>query len=73
VKTPERETFVRGRAYISCIDRGYRMAKLVLIDVETGMRVRHVIRSMKQARRQQEWYETALGRRVRIEKVFERR
>ncbi|NVO67323.1 hypothetical protein [Methanofollis tationis] len=49
------------------------MAKLVLIDVETGMRVRHVIRSMKQACRQQEWYETVLGRRVRIEKVFERR
>jgi len=73
VKAPARETFVRGRAYISCIDTGYRMAKLVLIDVETGMRVRHVIRSMKQARRQQEWYETALGRRVRIEKVFERR
>lgn len=49
------------------------MAKLVLIDIETGMRVRHVIRSMRQALRQQEWYETALGRRVRIEKVFERR
>ena len=47
--------------------------KQLRIDDETGMRVRHVIRSMKQARRQQEWYETALGRRVRIEKVFERR
>jgi hypothetical protein len=49
------------------------MAKLVLIDVESGTRVRHVIRNMKQALRQQDWYETALGRQVRIEKVFERR
>lgn len=48
------------------------MPKLVLIDTETGTRVRHRIRSLKQALKQQEWYETKLGRRVRIEKVFER-
>jgi len=46
------------------------MGKLVLIDVETGTRVRHSIRNMKQALRQQEWYEAKLGRRVRIEKGF---
>lgn len=46
--------------------------RLVLIDVETGTRVRHRIRSIRQALKQQEWYETVLGRRVRIEKVFER-
>lgn len=46
--------------------------RLVLIDVETGTRVRHRIRSLKQALQQQEWYEARLGRRVRIEKEFER-
>ncbi|WP_292518623.1 hypothetical protein [Methanoculleus sp.] len=48
------------------------MSRLVLIDTATGRRVRHRIRSMKQALKQQEWYEAVLGRRVRIEKVFER-
>lgn len=47
--------------------------RLVLIDAETGTRVRHRIRSIKQALKQQEWYEAKLGRRVRIEKVFEDR
>ncbi len=46
--------------------------KLVLIDAETGTRVRHRIRSIKQALKQQEWYEEKLGRRIRIEKVFDR-
>jgi hypothetical protein len=46
--------------------------KLVLIDAETGTRVRHRVRSMKQALKQQEWYEANLGRRVRIEKMFKR-
>jgi hypothetical protein len=46
------------------------VAKFVLTDVETGTQVRHRIRSMKQALRQQEWYEVHLGRRVKIEKVF---
>jgi len=46
--------------------------RLVLIDAETGTRVRHRIRSIKQALKQQEWYETVLGRRVQIEKVFDR-
>lgn len=45
--------------------------KLVLIDTKTGMRVRHRIRSIKQAVKQQEWYEAKLGRRIRIEKVFD--
>ncbi|WP_261597064.1 hypothetical protein [Methanoculleus formosensis] len=48
------------------------MPRLVLIDTATGTRVRHRIRSLKQALKQQEWYETRLGRRVRIEKVFDR-
>ncbi|WP_292410795.1 MULTISPECIES: hypothetical protein [unclassified Methanoculleus] len=48
------------------------MPKLVLIDAETGTRVRHRVRSMKQALKQQEWYEANLGRRVRIEKMFKR-
>ena len=47
------------------------MPKLVLIDAETGTRVRHRILSIKQAVKQQEWYETKLGRRIRIEKVFD--
>ena len=46
--------------------------RLVLIDTATGTRIRHRIRSLKQALRQQKWYETKLGRRVRIEKVFDR-
>jgi hypothetical protein len=48
------------------------VSKLVLVDAETGTRVRHRIRSMKQALKQQEWYEGVLGRRVRIAKVFDR-
>ena len=48
------------------------MPRLVLIDTATGTRVRHRIRSWKQALKQQEWYETKLGRRVRIEKEFTR-
>ena len=48
------------------------MPRLVLIDTATGTRVRHHIRSWKQALKQQEWYEAKLGRRVRIEKEFER-
>ncbi|MDD4567346.1 hypothetical protein L21_0441 [Methanoculleus chikugoensis] len=48
------------------------MPRLVLIDTATGTRVRHRIRSWKQALKQQEWYEAKLGRRVRIEKVFGR-
>jgi hypothetical protein len=48
------------------------MAKLVLVDSETGKRIRHRIRSVKQALKQQEWYEERLGRRVRIEKEFEK-
>ncbi|BBL69224.1 hypothetical protein [Methanoculleus chikugoensis] len=55
-----------------CIDGAIEMPRLVLIDTATGARVRHRIRSWKQALKQQEWYETKLGRRVRIEKVFER-
>ena len=47
------------------------MPKLVLIDAGTGTRVRHRIRSIKQAVKQQEWYEAKLGRRIRIEKVFD--
>ena len=45
---------------------------LVRIDMETGTRVRHRIRSIKQAVHQQEWDETVLGRRGRIKKVFDR-
>ncbi len=48
------------------------VSRLVLIDAETGTRVRHRIRSIKQAVKQQEWYEANLGRRMRIEKVFDR-
>lgn len=48
------------------------MVRGVLTDRATGTRVRHRIRSLKQALRQQEWYEKRLGRRVRIEKVFDR-
>ena len=46
--------------------------RLALIDTATETRVRHRIRSIKQALKQQEWYETVLGRRVRIKKVFDR-
>jgi len=48
------------------------IARLVLVDTVTGTRIRHRIRNMKQALKQQEWYETTLGRRVRIEKEFRR-
>ncbi|NQS77700.1 MAG: hypothetical protein HQQ74_03100 [Methanoculleus bourgensis] len=48
------------------------MSRLVLVDTATGTRIRHRIRSIKQALKQQEWYEEVLGRRVRIEKMFGR-
>ncbi len=57
---------------VPCIHGVVEMPRLVLIDTATGKRVRHRIRSIRQALRQQEWYETVLGRRVRIEKEFER-
>lgn len=47
------------------------MSRLVLIDTATGTRVRHRIRSVKQALEQQEWYERVLGRSVKITKVFD--
>ncbi|WP_165394743.1 hypothetical protein [Methanofollis fontis] len=49
------------------------MAQLVLIDTATGTRIRHRVRGMKDALKQQEWYESSLGRRIRIEKRFKKR
>jgi hypothetical protein len=64
---------IRKHRDIISLNLGMRlMAKLVLVDSETGKRIRHRIRSVKQALKQQEWYEERLGRRVRIEKEFEK-
>ncbi|TAJ45627.1 hypothetical protein CUJ86_02585 [Methanofollis fontis] len=52
---------------------GEIMAQLVLIDTATGTRIRHRVRGMKDALKQQEWYESSLGRRIRIEKRFKKR
>jgi len=60
------------RSRTPCNDKERTMPRLVLIDTATGTRIRHRIRSLKQALKQQEWYETKFGRRVRIEKVFDR-
>ncbi len=47
------------------------MSKIVLIDEETGQRVRHPLRTLKEADQHREWYERMTGRRFRIMKIFE--
>jgi hypothetical protein len=53
--------------------RGDVVSKYRLIDAESGMHLRHYVRSMREADREREWYERHTGRRIRIVKVFESR
>ncbi|WP_211530919.1 hypothetical protein [Methanocalculus chunghsingensis] len=46
------------------------MSKIVLVDEETGDRIRHPLRSLREADIQREWYERMTGRRFRVMKVF---
>ncbi|NYT21863.1 MAG: hypothetical protein GKC07_08715 [Methanomicrobiales archaeon] len=47
------------------------MSKFRLVDAETGMVIRHYVRTLRQADREREWYERHTGRSVRIIKLFE--
>lgn len=49
------------------------VSKYRLVDAESGMHLRHYVRSMREADREREWYERHTGRRIRIVKVFESR
>ncbi|HON81009.1 MAG TPA: hypothetical protein PLN56_04315 [Methanoregulaceae archaeon] len=46
------------------------MSSYRLVDTETGMIIRHYIRTLREADREREWYEKATGSRIRIIKVF---
>ncbi len=46
------------------------MSKIVLVDEETGQRVRHPLRTLKEADQHREWYERMTGRKFRVVKVF---
>ncbi len=46
------------------------MSKIVLIDEETGQRVRHPLRTLKEADQHREWYERMTGRKFRVQKIF---
>ncbi len=46
------------------------MSKIVLVDEETGKRIRHYIRTLKEADEHREWYERMTGRRFRVVKIF---
>ena len=47
------------------------MGKFRLVDAETGMIIRHYVRTLQEADREREWYERNTGRTVRIIKLFE--
>ena len=47
------------------------MSKFRLIDAETGMIIRHYVRTLKEADRERDWYERHTGRSLRIMKLFE--
>jgi hypothetical protein len=47
------------------------MSKYRLVDAETGIFIRHHVRTLREADREREWYEKATGRKVRIVKQFE--
>ncbi len=57
-------------SFSSLYERSPSMSKIVLVDEETGDRVRHPLRSLKEADIQREWYERMTGRRFRVVKVF---
>lgn len=46
------------------------MSRYRLVDAETGMIIRHYVRTLKEADRERDWYERHTGRRVRIVKLF---
>jgi hypothetical protein len=47
------------------------VSKFRLVDAETGMIIRHYVRTMQEADHEREWYERHTGRTVRIIKIFE--
>lgn len=46
------------------------MARYRLIDAATGVRIRHPLRTLRDAERERRWYEEETGREIRIIKVF---
>jgi hypothetical protein len=47
------------------------MSRIVLVDEETGARIRHPLRTLREADLHREWYERMTGRRFRVMKIFE--
>ena len=47
------------------------MSRFRLIDAETGMVIRHYVRTLKEADRERDWYERMTGKPVRIIKIFQ--
>lgn len=47
------------------------MSKYRLVDAETGMTLRHYVRTLQEADREREWYEQETGREIRIVKMFD--
>ncbi|MDO9540183.1 MAG: hypothetical protein Q7J09_09320 [Methanocalculus sp.] len=46
------------------------MSRIVLVDEETGERIRHPLRTLREADQHREWYERMTGRRFRVMKIF---
>ncbi|HQA81587.1 MAG TPA: hypothetical protein PLV96_12405 [Methanoregulaceae archaeon] len=47
------------------------MSKFRLVDAETGMVLRHYVRTLQEADREREWYEQETGKEIRIVKIFD--
>jgi hypothetical protein len=47
------------------------VSRIRLVDAETGVQLRHYVRTLREANREREWYEEETGRPIRIVKVFD--
>ncbi|KQC04460.1 MAG: hypothetical protein APR53_10465 [Methanoculleus sp. SDB] len=52
-------------------EHGETVSKIRLVDAETGVQLRHYVRTLREANREREWYEEETGRPIRIVKVFD--
>jgi len=50
---------------------GRHLSKYRLVDAETGMTLRHYVRTLQEADREREWYEQETGKEIRIVKIFD--
>jgi hypothetical protein len=46
------------------------VSKYRLVEAETGIVIRHYIRTLPEARQERKWYEEQTGREIRIVKLF---